>query len=153
MRKRTAGQSAQSRAQARGALERATGRGDRPPPVYYGLSMRGFTERFEAKYAAAVKRTREKVQKEGLSVEEVLKAEKEKFSLNPGRAYFKDLVTGQGVQTKWAYHGAKYAWKPVTERPAVPAVLPDVVEMASDQKIINSGGRGMLGKGLTQWGL
>ena len=79
----TAVQFAQDRAQARRAIELATVRGERPAPVYYGLSMRGFTERFEAKYAAAVKRTRKKVQKEGLSVEEVLKAEKEKFSLNP----------------------------------------------------------------------
>ena len=79
----TAVQFAQYRAQARRALELATVRGERPAPVYYGLSMRGFTERFEAKYAAAVKRTREKVQEEGLSVAEVLKAEKEKFSSIP----------------------------------------------------------------------
>ena len=144
----TAGQFAQYRAQARRALELATVRGDRPPPVYYGLSMRGFTERFEAKYAAAVKRTREKVQKEGLSVEEVLKAEKEKFSLNPGRAYFKDLVTGQGVQTKWAYHGAKYAWKPVTERPAIPAVSPDVLVMPANQKFIIDVGDGLPDTGI-----
>ena len=126
----TAVQFAQYRAQARRALELATVRGERPAPVYYGLSMRGFTERFEAKYAAAVKRTRKKVQEEGMPVAEVLKAEKEKFSLNPGGAHFKDSVTGQGVRTKWAYHGAKYAWKPVTERPSVPPVSPDVLVLS-----------------------
>ena len=66
----TAVQFAQYRAQARRALERATVRGERPAPVYYGLSMRGFAERFEAKYAATVKRVRTKVQEEGLSAEE-----------------------------------------------------------------------------------
>ena len=98
--------------------------------------MRVFTERFEAKYAAAVKRTRQKVLDEGLSVEEALKAEKEKFSRNPGGAHFKDLVTGQGVQTKWAYHGAKFAWKPTDKRPVVPAVSPDVLVIPANLKII-----------------
>ena len=36
--------------------------------------MRGFAERFEAKYAAAVKRVRKKVQEDGLSAEEIWKA-------------------------------------------------------------------------------
>ena len=40
----TAVQFAQYRAQARRALERATVRGERPAPVYYGLSMRGFAD-------------------------------------------------------------------------------------------------------------
>lgn len=144
----TAGQFAQYRAQARRALELATVRGDRPAPVYYGLSMRGFTERFEAKYAAAVKRTRQKVQEEGMPVAEVLKAEKEKFSLNPGGAHFKDLVTGQGVQTKWAYHGAKYAWKPVAERPTVPPVSPDVLVMPANSKFIIDVGDGLPDTGI-----
>ena len=43
----TAVQFAQYREQARRALEWATVRGERPAPVYYGLSMRGFAERFE----------------------------------------------------------------------------------------------------------
>ena len=144
----TAVQFAQYRAQARRALELATVRGDRPAPVYYGLSMRGFTERFEAKYAAAVKRTRHKVLDEGLSVEEVLKAEKEKFSRNPGGSHFRDLVTGQGVRTKWAYHGAKYAWKPTDQRPEVPAVSPDVLVIPANQKFIIDVGDGLPDKGL-----
>jgi len=144
----TAVQFAQYRTQARRALELATVRGERPAPVYYGLSMRGFTERFEPKYAAAVQRMRQKVLDEGLSVEELLKAEKEKFSRNPGGAHFKDLVTGQGVRTKWAYHGAKYAWKPTDQRPEVPAVSPDVLVIPVNQKFIIDVGDGLPDTGL-----
>ena len=139
----TAVQFAQYRAQARRALERATVRGERPAPVYYGLSMRGFAERFEAKYAATVKRVRTKVQEEGLSAEEAWKAEKEKFSRNPGGAHYMDLVAGRGMRTRWAYHGAKYSWKPTNKRPEVRAASPNVVVIPANQKFIIDVGDGL----------
>ena len=144
----TAVQFAQYREQARRALERATVRGERPAPVYYGLSMRGFAERFEAKYAATVKRVRTKVQEEGLSAEEAWKAEKEKFSRNPGGAHYMDLVAGRGMRTRWAYHGAKYSWKPSNKRPEVPAVSPNVVVIPANQKFIIDVGDGLPDTGI-----
>ena len=144
----TAVQFAEYREQARRALERATVHGARPAPVYYGLSMRGFAERFEAKYAAAVKRVRKKVQEDGLSAEEIWKAEKEKFSRNPGGAHYMDLVSGRGIRTRWAYHGAKYAWKPSGERPEVPPVSSDVVVIPANQKFIIDVGDGLPDTGI-----
>ena len=144
----TAVQFAQYRVQARRALERATVRGERPAPVYYGLSMREFAERFEAKYAATVKRVRTKVQEEGLSAEEAWKAEKEKFSRNPGGAHYMDLVAGRGMRTRWAYHGAKYSWKPSNKRPEVRAVSPNVVVIPANQKFIIDVGDGLPDTGI-----
>ena len=144
----TAVQFAQYRVQARRALERATVRGERPAPVYYGLSMREFAERFEAKYAATVKRVRTKVEEEGLSAEEAWKAEKEKFSRNPGGAHYMDLVAGRGMRTRWAYHGAKYSWKPSNKRPEVRAVSPNVVVIPANQKFIIDVGDGLPDTGI-----
>ena len=133
----------QYRAQARRALERATVRGERPKPIYYGITMKSAAAQIDAEYTKAVEATRKRIQDEGLSLAEALKGQKKQYSKNPGGAYFKDLVTGQGVRTKWSYGGAKYAWQPTDARPEVPAVSQDVVVIPANQKFIIDLGDGL----------
>ncbi|SVC89675.1 uncharacterized protein METZ01_LOCUS342529, partial [marine metagenome] len=48
----------------------------------------------------------------------------------------------------WSYGGAKYAWKPAAERPAVPAVLSDVVIIPANQKFKVDVGDGLPDTGI-----
>ena len=59
-----------------------------------------------------------------------------------------DLVSGRGIRTRWAYHGAKYAWKPSGERPEVPPVSSDVVVIPANQKFIIDVGDGLPDTGI-----
>ena len=139
----TAGQLMQYRVQARRALELATVRGAQPEPVYYGISMRSFNERFDPGYAASVVRTRKRMVEESLSLVDALAGEEEKYRGHPGGTHFRNLLTGQGVGTRWSYPGGKYSWKPTVIRPAIPAVMQDVVVLAPNRKFIVDVGTGL----------
>ena len=132
----TVQQFGQYRQLARKALERATVRGDRPKPVYYGITMKAAAAQIDAGYAKAIEATRKRVRNDGLTLEEALKGQKKKYSKKHGGAHFRDLVTGQGIRTQWGYNGAKYAWKPTDTRPEVPPVSPDVVMLPLNARYI-----------------
>ena len=59
-----------------------------------------------------------------------------------------DLVAGRGMRTRWAYHGAKYSWKPSNKRPEVRAVSPNVVVIPANQKFIIDVGDGLPDTGI-----
>jgi mono/diheme cytochrome c family protein len=139
----TAVQFAEYRVQARRALELATVRGERPPPVYYGISMKAASAKVDATYAAFVEKKKKQIKNGVTTLDEALKKQAAKYALKPGSAQFKNLITGHGVRTHWSYGGAKYAWKPTQERPEVPAVLHDVVVIPANQKFIIDLGDGL----------
>jgi len=139
----TVGQLMQYRTQARRAMELATVRGNQPKPVYYGISMRDFTERFDSGYAASVARTGKRIREEGFTLENALEEEEEKYRKRPGGTHFRNLLTGQGVGARWSYPGAKYAWTPTRERPDIPDVMQDVVVLAPNKKFIVDVGNGL----------
>ena len=143
----TAMQLVQYRKQARRALHSATIRGKRPDPVYYGIPMRAFTERFDPEYAASVARTLKRIREKDISLQEALQAEEKKYRGRPGGTYFRNLITGQGVKPRWSYHGAKYAWKPVSKRPEIPPAMQDVVVIAPNQKFVVDVGNGLPDEG------
>jgi len=133
----------QYRELARKALERATVRGPRPKPVYYGISMRDAAKRINTKYTANIEGTRKRIEEEGLTVEEAFEQQGEKFERNHNGMHYRDLVTGQGIGPRWSYNGAKYAWTPSQTKPEVPAVSPDVVVIPANAKYIIDVGDGL----------
>jgi mono/diheme cytochrome c family protein len=139
----TAVQFAEYRGQARRALERATVRGDRPAPVYYGISMKAASAKVDATYAAFVEKKKKQIKNGVITLDEALKKQAAKYSLKPGNAHFKNLITGHGVGAHWSYGGAKYAWKPSRERSNVPPVSSDVVVIPANQKFIIDLGDGL----------
>ena len=139
----TAVQFTEYRDQARRALELATVRGERPAPVYYGISMKAASAKVDANYAAFVEKKKKQIKNGVITLDEALKKQAAKYALKPGSAQFKNLITGHGVRTHWSYGGAKYAWKPTRERPEVPAVLQDVVVIPANQKFIVDLGNGL----------
>ena len=139
----TAVQFAEYRGQARRALELATVRGERPAPVYYGISMKAASAKVDATYAAFVEKKKKQIKNGVTTLDEALKKQAAKYALKPGSAHFKNLITDHGVRTHWSYGGAKYAWKPTRERPEVPAILDDVVVIPANQKFIIDLGDGL----------
>ena len=139
----TAVQFAEYRGQARRALELATVRGERPAPVYYGISMKAASAKVDATYAAFVEKKKKQIKNSVITLDEALKKQAAKYALKLGSAHFKNLITDHGVRTHWSYGGAKYAWKPTRERPEVPAILDDVVVIPANQKFIIDLGDGL----------
>ena len=84
-----------------------------------------FAERFEAKYAAAVKQVAKRCRRTGCRRRSAGRRRRKNFRVTGG-AHYMDLVAGRGVRTRWAYHGA-YCVEALGQRPEVPAVSTDVV--------------------------
>ena len=133
----------QYRLLARKALERATVRGDVPKPVYYGITMKAASAQVDATYAAFVEKKKKQIKNGVTTLEKTLKKQAAKYSVKPGSAHFKNLITGHGVKTHWGYGGAKYAWTPSLTRPKVPPALPDVVVIPANSKYIVDVGDGL----------
>lgn len=133
----------QYRELARKALERVTVRGERPKPVYYGITMKAASAQVDAAYAAFVEKKKKQIKNGVTTLEKALKKQAAKYSVKPGSAHFKNLITGYGVKTRWGYGGAKYAWTPSRTRPKVPPVLLDVVVIPANLKYIVDVGDGL----------
>lgn len=133
----------QYRELARKALERVTVRGERPKPVYYGITMKAASAQVDATYAAFVEKKKKQIENGVTTLEKALKNQAAKYSVKPGSAHFKNLITGHGVKTHWGYGGAKYAWTPSRTRPKVPPVLLDVVVIPANSKYIVDVGDGL----------
>ena len=133
----------QYRELARKALERVTVRGERPKPVYYGITMKAASAQVDATYAAFVEKKKKQIENGVTTLEKALKNQAAKYSVKPGSAHFKNLITGHGVKTHWGYGGAKYAWTPSRTRPKVPPVLLDVVVIPANLKYIVDVGDGL----------
>ena len=139
----TAVQFAQYRKQARRALELATVRGKRPAPVYYGITMKAASAKVDPNYADFVEKKKKQIKNGVIALEAAHKKEANKYGAKQGGTHFKNLITGDGVRTHWSYGGAKYAWKPVVERPEIPRVLSDVVVIPANHKFIIDVGNGL----------
>ena len=139
----TAVQFAQYRKQARRALELATVRGERPAPVYYGITMKAASAKVDPTYADFVEKKKKQIKNGVIALEDAQKKAANKYGAKQGGTHFKNLITGDGVRTHWSYGGAKYAWKPVVERPEIPRVLSDVVVIPANHKFIIDVGNGL----------
>ena len=139
----TAVQFGEYRAQARRALELATVRGDRPNPIYYGITMKAASAKVDSNYAAYVEKKRKRMEKGVTTPDEATKKQEAKYGLKSGNTQFRNTITGNGVRSQWSYHGAKYAWKPTSKRPEIPSISSDVVVIPANQKFIIDLGDGL----------
>ena len=139
----TAVQFGEYRAQARRALELATVRGDRPDPVYYGITMKAASVKVDSNYATYVEKKQKQIEKGMITPDDDKKKEENKYRLKPGNTQFRNMITVNGLRSQWSYHGAKYAWKPTSKRPEIPSVSSDVVVIPANQKFIIDLGDGL----------
>ncbi|MCR9245110.1 MAG: DUF1592 domain-containing protein [bacterium] len=115
---------------ARKALRLATVRGDQPAPLYWSVSMKDVAAREwrhqDQQLAKLEKKHAKNPKKLAAEVERHRAGRLER----PGGVFYRDLESGRMARQRWGYNGAKFAWAPVTDQPAVPplsghvAVLP-----------------------------
>ena len=121
---------------ARRALNTASVQGDRPEPIYYGISMRAAAIKTDAKYAADFKKRQERLNKSPAETEKERQREARRRAVKPGEAHFRNLETGQATKARWSYQGVKNKWSPSTEKPVIPPLSQDVAIIPANQRII-----------------
>ncbi len=97
---------------ARQALRRATVRGEKPPVLHWGVSMKE-ASRFEwPKQKEQMEKIKEKFKEDPEKQKQELERLTAQFQKPHGGTYYQDLSTGRTVRSSWAYYGAKYAFRP-----------------------------------------
>jgi len=121
---------------ARSALQQAIVQGDRPAPLYWGISMKDAAAAEWSSQDEQLQKIRKKHKDDPEKLKQELDRQADRFRSRPGSTYYLNRATGQTARVQWSYSGAKYAWKPVPNRPAVPDVSGDVVILPPGQKLI-----------------
>lgn len=135
---------------ARKALRRATVSGSRPAPIYWGVSMQAASATAWQRQAKEVEEIKQKYQDDPEKREQQLEQQAAKFRRRHNRAHYKDLSQGHTEPVSWSYGGAKYAWKPTSVRPEVPADHNFVAIIPPQQKWIVELGDQLPDEGMLQ---
>lgn len=121
---------------SRDALEKATVQGERPTPLYWGVSMQAAAAEFWAQYEEDLEQVRRKNEGDPEKLTEALERQAAKYRGKPNNAYYKNLTTELVVRASWNYRGARYAWKPTKIRPEIPPLSDHVAIIPPGQKLI-----------------
>ena len=124
------------RESALNALQRATVRGEQPEPLYWSVSMTAASAAAWATQDEQLEKIKQQHKDDPAQLKLELERKAAEFRQRPNNAYYKDLRTGLIARTSWSYDGAKYAWKPTTTRPEIPAVFDRVAVIPPRQKLI-----------------
>ena len=122
---------------SRKALQQATVHGERPEPLYWGISMQAAAG---IEWAAQDEEL-EKIQEQHKDDPEKLQAELEErlagyIRASQNHVHYKNLTTGRAARASWNYTGARYAWKPAKTLPEVPEVFDHVAVIPVRKKLI-----------------
>ncbi len=120
----------------RKALERATVRGKRPDLIFWGVSMKAASADLWSKQQEQVEKIKKKHKDNPDKLKQELQRQANRFRARPNGTHYKTLSTGVTARASWSYGGAKYAWKPTTARPTIPAVSDHVAVIPRGQKLI-----------------
>ncbi len=121
---------------SRAALKRATVRGERPAPLYWGISMKAAAVADFAKQDEEREKIKQKHKDDPDKLKRELERQTARFRARPNGAHYKNLSDGRTARASWRYPGAKYAWKPTQNRPEVPKDSDHVAVIPVRQKLI-----------------
>ena len=120
----------------RDALRKTTVEGDRPAPLYWGISMTDASAIVREKFEKQV----EKIQLENKDDPDKLDRELEKLAKRSrnkhAQAYYVDTNSGVTTRAAWGYGGARYALKPSASQPDTPKKFKHVAILPARQKLI-----------------
>lgn len=105
---------------AREALLRATVQDEKPPVLYWGVSMEAAAAREWPKQAEQVEKIKQQFKDEPEKLQQELDRLNASFKQPPNNTYYKELSTGRTAAATWEYYGAKYAFAPQTSQPQFP---------------------------------
>lgn len=121
---------------SRNALKIATVRGERPEPIFWGISMKAAAEDEWAKQDKQLEKIRQEHEDDPEKLKQELDRQAARFRGRPDRAQYKELKTGRTGPVSWSYGRARYAWKPMKDRPEVPEDFDTVAIIPPGQKLI-----------------
>lgn len=105
---------------ARRALQRATVIGERPPVLYWGVSMQRAAQIEWAKQDEQLAQLKEKFKDDLQQQKEEVDRLTATFRQPHRNTFYKELSTGRTARQSWAYYGAKYAFPPQDTPPEFP---------------------------------
>jgi mono/diheme cytochrome c family protein len=121
---------------SRNALKKATVRGERPAPLYWGVSMKAAAAAEWGKQDEQLEKIRQKHKDDPEKLKQELERQAARFRTRPNSTHYKNLTTGRAARASWSYGGAKYAWKSTQNCPENPEVSDHVAIIPPGQKLI-----------------
>ncbi|MGZ0162708.1 MAG: DUF1592 domain-containing protein [Planctomycetales bacterium] len=106
---------------ARKALRRATVRGERPPVLHWGVTMKDASRLEWPKQTEQLEKLKEKFKDDPEKQKQEVDRLTESFNKPHGNTYYHDLLTGRTARANWQYYGAKFAFKPSDSHSEIPA--------------------------------
>lgn len=105
---------------ARKALLRATVQGEKPAVIHWGIAMKEAADREWPKQDEEIQKLKEKFKDDPAKQEQKVRQLQASFNKPHSHPYYRELSSGHTARAGWAYHGAKYAFKPSGEAPQFP---------------------------------
>lgn len=121
---------------SRNALTSATVRGDRPTPIYWGVSMDAAGAKQWSRHERDLEKIAKQFEDDPEKRDRELKKRNDRLLSKPRGAHFKNLSTGQAMQASWGYNGARYAFQPSETRPEMPETSTHVAIIPAGQRLI-----------------
>jgi len=113
------------------ALRRVTVKGDRPPVIHWGVSMKEAAEREWPKQQQELDKVKEQFKDDPAKLQQEVDRLTNSFKQPHGRPYYRELSTGRTARAEWGYGGAKYAFRPSAEESKVPETFDHVAVIPS----------------------
>lgn len=120
----------------RSALISATVRGNRPAPIYWGVTMEAAGAKQWKKHQRDLDRIRKQFANDPEKRDRELQKRNDRLAKNLRGTHYKDLSTGKAIQASWGYNGASYAMKPTNTRPEVPPDIQHTAIIPARQRLI-----------------
>ncbi len=119
----------------RGALEKATVRGERPKMVFYGITMDEAMAKRKDQIVATINRRIKSGAVDPEDFEKELAKQTRREAQNTSQSHYLDTATREGFRAGYRYSGAKQAHAPSPTLPKVPPVSSKVVIVPAQQEI------------------
>lgn len=102
------------------ALRRVTVRGERPPVIHWGISMKEAANREWPKQQEQLAKAKEQFKDDPVKLQQEVDRLTASFRQPHDRPYYRELSSGNTARAAWDYGGAKYAFAPNVAEPMFP---------------------------------
>lgn len=113
------------------ALRRVTVKGDRPPVIHWGVSMKEAADREWPKQQQQLDKVKEQFKDDPAKLQQEVARLTASFRQPHGRPYYREISTGRTARAEWGYNGAKYAFRPTADEPKFPETFDHVAVIPS----------------------
>lgn len=113
------------------ALRRVTVKGDRPPVIRWGVSMKEAADREWPKQQQELDKVKEQFKDDPARLQQEVDRLTASFGQPHDRPYYREISTGRTARAAWAYDGAKYAFRPTADEPTFPEYFDHVAVIPS----------------------